>query len=175
MNNEMTLELPFLDATNPDLLKGDFTRTLNDLIGHQQLQLSNNFIPTLDTITHQSYMKPLQIWCPLLNESFMSSFLNQFKLQLHLSLLHNYFLFGNGTFVSGLKETFFKNGRISLYHKGRWPPRSYDLNMALRDLLLERSSEKEGEEEDLFTFSIREANESSYWLNPNGKYPLNSI
>lgn len=165
--DEMTLE--FLDTNDLNMLRGDFTTTLSDLIQQQQ---QNNFIPTVDTLTHQSLMKPLEMWCPLLNESFMSSFLHQFKLQLHLSLLYNYFLFGNGTFVNGLKETFFKTG-VSLSHSGRWPPRSYDLNMALLDLLADTEQDEEGQ--DLLTFSIRETTESSSWRNPNGKSSFPSV
>lgn len=148
--------LTFLSEIN---LKGDFMNTLQQLTRHQQE--STQFIPTLDTIIHLSYLKPLNIWCPLLNESLMSFFIHQFKLESHLSLLFDYFLFGSNTFVTGLKETLFKS-RINLEHDTGWPPKYSHLSAAFKHLLLE-------EEQDLISFSIRNSTRTSPWLNPNGK------
>lgn len=155
MEDDMIPRLQFLDS-NPDL-GGDFLVLLTELIKHEQEPTS--FIPTIDTITCQSYLKPLKVWCPLLNSSFMTFFLHEFKLQEHLSLLFDYYLFGKSEFVIGLKETFFKS-RIQLEHETCWPPRPYQLNAAFRNLLLE---------EKLVSFSIRESTESSVWLNPTCK------
>lgn len=159
MEDDMIPRLPFLD-TNPNI-HGEFLATLTELIEHEQQ--STSFIPTIDTITSSSYLKPLNVWCPMLNASFMSFFIDEFKLQSHLSLLFDYYLFGNSEFVIGLKETFFKS-RIRLEHETCWPPRPYQLNAAFRNLLLE---------EDLVSFSIRESTESSVWLNPNCKSKMN--
>lgn len=153
----LTLELEPLD-TNLDL-KGDFLNTLTQLIQHQQQ--TDNFIPTIDTIIEQSYLQPLRKWCPLLNESFMSSFLHQFKLQSHLTLLFNHYLFGSAKFVTGLENTLFDS--LDLSHSCRWPPRPSDINMALRNLLL---IESDG---NVFKFTLRESKESSAWLNPHGE------
>ncbi|GAA5801842.1 hypothetical protein HPULCUR_007297 [Helicostylum pulchrum] len=167
--------LTFLSEIN---LKGDFMNTLQQLTRHQQE--STQFIPTLDTIIHLSYLKPLNIWCPLLNESLMSFFIHQFKLESHLSLLFDYFLFGSNTFVTGLKETLFKS-RINLEHDTGWPPKYSHLSAAFKHLLLE-------EEQDLISFSIRNSTRTSPWLNPNAvsaldflqlnynaSYPLNIV
>ncbi|KAG2234739.1 Spc98 family-domain-containing protein [Thamnidium elegans] len=167
--------LTFLSEIN---LKGDFMNTLQQLTHHQQEP--SQFIPTLDTIIHSSYLKPLDIWCPLLNESLMSFFIHQFKLESHLSLLFDYFLFGSSTFVTDLKDTLFKS-RISLEHDTAWPPKFSHLSAAFKHLLLE-------EEQDLISFSIRNTTRTSPWLNPNAvaaldflqlnynaSYPLNIV
>lgn len=153
----LTLDLESLDTSLG--LKGDFLNTLTQLIQHQQQ--TDDFIPTIDTIIDQSYLQPIRKWCPLLNESFMSSFLHQFKLQSHLTLLFNHYLFGSAKFVIGLENTLFDS--LDLSHSRRWPPRPSDINMTLRDLLLEESGE------GAFTFTLRESKESSAWLNPHGE------
>lgn len=162
MEDDMIPRLRFLDA-NPDI-KGEFLATLTDLIEYDEQH--THFIPTVDTITCQSYLKPLKVWCPLLNSSFMTFFLHEFKLQAHLSLLFDYYLFGNPDFVIGLTDTFFKS-HIRLQHETCWPPRSYQLNAVFRNLLLD---------EELVSFSIRESTESSVWLNPHCKlFPLQKV
>ncbi|KAI7904571.1 Spc98 family-domain-containing protein [Cokeromyces recurvatus] len=177
--------LPLLEKdSNPS---SDFLNTLNEIIKYHQHQHHGFFIPTIDVITVQSYLKPIQLWCPILNESVMSSFLTQFKLESHLSLLYQYFLFGNGTFVNGLKTTLFskQEGKIGLDFMGDcWPPRASDLHLALRDLLLEN----EIEEENLITFHLSKTTKESPWVNPravealdflqlnyNASYPLNIV
>ncbi|KAI8644354.1 Spc98 family-domain-containing protein [Parasitella parasitica] len=130
-------------------------------------------IPTLDTTTRQSYIEPIQTWCPLLNESFMISFLDQFKLQSHLSLLYRYFLFGNGVFVNGLKATLFSSSSIGLNHMGNcWPPKSFDLTLALRNLLLENAVHTH---DDLVTFSFRKTTANSQWNHPHAVEALNFL
>jgi hypothetical protein len=161
--------LPLL-GKKPDL-SSDFSNTLNQILyHHHQINVSSNFIPTLDTITSLSYIKPLQVWCSLLNESFMSTFLDQFKLQSHLSLLYRYFLFGHGAFVQGLRTVFFskQDDKIGLAIGGdSWPPKSFHLNMVLRDLMLATAEQKE---DDLVTFQICKTDDTSIWNNPNGKF-----
>lgn len=157
----MQHDMPTLPPLADDTKQSDFSIRL-----HQVLQdEANHSIPTFDTMTRQSYIVPIQTWCPLLNESFMISFLNQFKLQSHLSLLYRYFLFGNGTFVNGLKATFF--AKIGLNHMGDcWPPKSFSLNLALQSLLLENSQH---EYDDLVTFFVRKTTADSQWNHPHGK------
>jgi hypothetical protein len=157
--------LPLLGG-KPDLA-GDFSNTLNHILRHHT-QSNSSYIPTLDTITSLSCIKPLQVWCSLLNECFMSTFLDQFKLQSHLSLLYRYFLFGHGIFVQGLRTVFFPKETIGLDIQGSWPPKTFHLNMVLRDVMLEAAEQKE---DDLVTFHIRKTSDTSVWNNPNGKSP----
>ncbi|KAI9469024.1 MAG: Spc98 family-domain-containing protein [Benjaminiella poitrasii] len=186
-NNNIPEEIiPTLPLLGKDLVPStDFINTLSSILNYRT---NHSFIPTLDVITLQSYLKPFQIWCPILNESVMSSFLDQFKLQSHLSLMYHYFLFGNGTFVNGLKTTLFskQEGRVGLDFMGDcWPPRVFELQLALRDLLLDSAIEKEDE---LITFRICKTTKESPWLNPravealdflqldyNAAYPLNMV
>jgi hypothetical protein len=168
-NNLNRFSLPNLDEM--DVLTGQFAITLSLIIETNNTNTHDYFIPTLDTITIENYIRPLQIWCPLLNESFMTCFLTRFKLEYHLSLLHDYFLLANGVFASGLKSVFYQDSRrpLTLLLNGNrahiWPPRSFDLNMVLRALLLESSSSGE----DLITFGVRKDNSTKRWTNPNGK------
>ncbi|OAD05229.1 hypothetical protein MUCCIDRAFT_80323 [Mucor lusitanicus CBS 277.49] len=176
----MQHDIPTLPPLPVDTKQSDFSIKLMQLLQDE----TNHSIPTLDTITLQSYIVPIQTWCPLLNESFMISFLNHFKLQSHLSLLHRYFLFGNGTFVNGLKATFF--AKIGLNHMGDcWPPKMSNLNLALQSLLLENSQH---EYDDLITFFVRKTTPESPWSHPHAvealsflqlhydaTYPLNMV
>lgn len=162
--------LPLLEE-KPNLC-GDYSNILNQILYYHRHHNTTNssFIPTLDTITSLSYIKPLQVWCSLLNESFMSTFLDQFKVQSHLSLLYRYFLFGYGAFVQGVSTVFFskQESKIGLEHIGHnWPPKPFHLNMVLRDVLLETAEHKE---DDLVTFQIRKTNDTSVWKDPNGKF-----
>lgn len=161
-DGDMPFKLTFLDTTSLNLMKGEFLLTLTKIIGHQQEP--TNFIPTIDTITNQSYLQPLQMWCPILNQSFMSSFLHQFKLQYHLSLLYDHYLLASPNVIIGLENTFFDESSTSLSHTNRWPPRATDLNIALLDMLIESNDDQ------VFTFTLRESKETSVWLNPNGKF-----
>ncbi|CEP12780.1 hypothetical protein [Parasitella parasitica] len=152
-----------------DTKQSDFAQRLLQLLEDE----TKHSIPTLDTITLQSYTLPIQAWCPLLNESFMISFLDQFKLESHLLLLHRYFLFGNGVFVNGLKATLFSSSSIGLNHMGNcWPPKSFDLNLALRSLLLENAAH---EYDDLVKFSIRKTTANSQWNHPHAVEALNFL
>ncbi|KAI8881064.1 hypothetical protein K501DRAFT_253958 [Backusella circina FSU 941] len=173
-----------------DELTGQFVITLSLIIETNNTNAHDYFIPTLDTITIENYIRPLQIWCPLLNESFMACFLTRFKLEYHLSLLYDYFLLANGVFASGLKSVFYQDTRRPLTlslndNKAHiWPPRSFDLNMVLRALLLESSSSSQ----DLVTFAVRKDSSTKRWANPNAvealdflylsydpRYPLNVL
>lgn len=157
----MQHDIPTLPPLADDTKQSDFSIKLMQLLQDE----ASHSIPTFDTVTRQSYIVPIQMWCPLLNESFMISFLNQFQLQWHLSLLYRYFLFGNGTFVNGLKATFF--AKIGLNHMGDcWPPKIFNLNLALQGLLLENSQH---EYDDLITFFVRKTTADSPWSHPHGK------
>lgn len=162
LNEDMMSNIPSLPPWDERLLIGEFSSSLNFLLKLTN-ENSSDIIPTIDTIAALSYIEPVQAWCPILNESYMSSFLHQFKLQYHLSLLHDTFLLGNGTFLAGLESVFFKNeNKIGVELGGRWPPRLFDLNLALRSIMLETIKEDE-----LFAFDVTGAREQR---NPNGRY-----
>ncbi|KAG0179588.1 hypothetical protein DFQ29_001907 [Apophysomyces sp. BC1021] len=180
-------------------LTGEFSKTLHGVMEHHQLlaehvQENTNttyFIPTLDVITSESIHRPLRLWYPLVNESAMNLFMRQFNAREHLKMLHRYFLFGEGTFVSGIVNTLFANGedpraperaglRLRLHSQIGWPPRPSELNMPLRAVLLESMAqipEKDKssimksiqghmiseQPDNLITFGVRERNESSEW------------
>ncbi|GAN02739.1 conserved hypothetical protein [Mucor ambiguus] len=163
----MQHDIPTLPPLADDAKQSGFSIRLMQLLRDE----TSHSIPTFDTITLQSYIVPIQTWCPLLNESFMISFLNQFKLQSHLSLLYRYFLFGNGTFVNGLKATLF--AEIGLNHMGDcWPPKVFNLNLALQSLLLENSQH---EYDDLITFFVRKTTADSPWSHPHAVEALNFL
>ncbi|CAO3618861.1 unnamed protein product [Mucor fragilis] len=163
----MQHDIPTLPPLADDTKQSDFSIKLMQLLQDE----ASHSIPTFDTVTRQSYIVPIQMWCPLLNESFMISFLNQFQLQWHLSLLYRYFLFGNGTFVNGLKATFF--AKIGLNHMGDcWPPKIFNLNLALQGLLLENSQH---EYDDLITFFVRKTTADSPWSHPHAVEALNFL
>lgn len=162
LNEDMMSNIPSLPPWDERLLIGEFSSSLNFLLKLTN-ENSSDIIPTIDTIAALSYIEPVQAWCPILNESYMSSFLHQFKLQYHLSLLYDTFLLGNGTFLAGLESVFFKNeNKIGVELGGRWPPRLFDLNLALRSIMLETIKEDE-----LFAFDVTGAREQR---NPNGRY-----
>ncbi|CEI88965.1 hypothetical protein RMCBS344292_03341 [Rhizopus microsporus] len=176
------------DTTNPfhlppwseDRFEGEFLRNLK-----QFLELTNNnssdIIPTYSTFVVLNYTEPIQAWCPMLNESYMSTFLHEFKLQYHLSLLHDTFLLGNSAFVSSLESMVFESTRkIGLKSTGKWSSQLFDLNLALRSILLETVKEDE-----LFAFSVEKA---KVLVDPNAfnafgflklhydaRYPLNMV
>ncbi|KAG1147750.1 hypothetical protein G6F37_004292 [Rhizopus arrhizus] len=159
LNEDMMSNIPSLPPWDERLLIGEFSSSLNFLLKLTN-ENSSDIIPTIDTIAALSYIEPVQAWCPILNESYMSSFLHQFKLQYHLSLLYDTFLLGNGTFLAGLEFVFFKNeNKIGVELGGRWPPRLFDLNLALRSIMLETIKEDE-----LFAFNVTGAKEQR---NPN--------
>ncbi|KAG1310951.1 hypothetical protein G6F64_004176 [Rhizopus arrhizus] len=180
LNEDMMSNIPSLPPWDERLLIGEFSSSLNFLLKLTN-ENSSDIIPTIDTIAALSYIEPVQAWCPILNESYMSSFLHQFKLQYHLSLLYDTFLLGNGTFLAGLESVFFKNeNKIGVELGGRWPPRLFDLNLALRSIMLETIKEDE-----LFAFDVTGAREQRnpnafdalnfLQLHYNAKYPLNLV
>jgi hypothetical protein len=152
---------PFhLPPWNEDRFEGEFLRNLK-----QFLELTNSnssdIIPTSSTFVVLNYTEPIQAWCPILNESYMSTFLHEFKLQYHLSLLYDTFLLGNSAFVSSLESMVFESTRkIGLKSTGRWSSQLFDLNLALRSILLETVKEDE-----LFAFSVEK---SKVLVDPNG-------
>ncbi|CAO3674435.1 unnamed protein product [Rhizopus stolonifer] len=173
------VDIPSLPPWDEELLIGEFSNSLNLLLALIN-ENNSDIIPTIDTIVALNYIEPVQAWCPLLNESYMSSFLHQFKLQHHLSQLYDIFLLGNGTFLAGLESVFFKNeDKIGLELGKKWPPEPFDLNLALRSVLLETVQEHE-----LFSFNVGNKEKSGpndfnaldfLYLRYNVQYPLNLV
>lgn len=119
-------------ALNKDILRDrDFSNKLKELITNQQKDMT----ASIDTITNQSYIRPLKTWCPLLKESLMKSlFLNEDRLDYHLSILYQYYLLGNGLFSKGLEDILLSKTTGAL-----------DINLALKDLISEFAGRKEDE------------------------------
>ncbi|KAI7847208.1 Spc98 family-domain-containing protein [Circinella umbellata] len=173
------------------------------------------YIPVVQTITDQSVHQPLAIWCPLVNESAMKLFTEKFHIQAHFELIRRFFLFGDDRFSNAIKDALFINnndnkgdqdgynfvvGGIKLHHNNnsknnsgiQWPPRTSDLNMALRAVLLESLAQIPEEIkgyickthnqllldqdimdiEDLLTFGVREKQQNNQWRDP---YKINAL
>ena len=218
-------KVPALKALDQEIkLVSDFHKTLDTILlchqGQQQEPADDNdpdqdkfgYIPVVQTITYQSVHQPLAIWCPLVNESAMKLFTEKFHIEAHLELIRRFFLFGDDSFSSAIKDALFINhnnnkedqegdifvvGGIKLHHSNnnknssgiQWPPRTSDLNMALRAVLLESIAQMPEEIkgyickphhqllldqanmeiEDLLTFGVREKQQNDQWRDPHGK------
>ncbi|KAI8987874.1 Spc98 family-domain-containing protein [Mycotypha africana] len=198
-NDTLLQNIPLLPLLDESIrLSSEFMTCLNDLLSQQQQQqqqhhhhqneneeasatctkYTDTYIPTLNTITRYSYIQPLKQWCLLLNESFMLSFLKQYKLQHHLSLLSDVFFLKHGTFAAGLKRIFFPTQDcVRLDYRGnRWPPKAIELNMALRNLLLENKINNELED-DILTFTIRKPSDTTRcrWMDPHAVEALDFL
>ncbi|KAL0089916.1 Spc98 family-domain-containing protein [Phycomyces blakesleeanus] len=187
MEEPRELRIPVLSDTFP---QGKFITTLERLMGYRSNQDSpSSFVPTLETIVNISLYKPLHYWCPLLNTSAMSLLLHKFCLKDHLDILHRFFLFGDGTFVSGITRVLFAQDEptsttqtgLNLGRDKTWPPRASELHSALRLVLidsiaqlpnrlrLEESITQCGRLEtlqDLVSFSIRPLADHN-WVRPS--------
>ncbi|KAI8994524.1 Spc98 family-domain-containing protein [Pilobolus umbonatus] len=151
------LDMLTLKILGSPKLTTEFSDMIAYILSNPPTDMTNfyDFIPSFDTVIVQSYTKSLKMWCPLLNESFMTSFLCQFKLDTHLINIYNYYLCGDGRFITGLMDAFFddKLDRIDIQvSKSHWPPLSSDLNITLKALLLEMNYD----DFDMITFSIND-------------------
>ncbi|KAI8373225.1 gamma-tubulin complex component protein [Radiomyces spectabilis] len=193
-----TMHLPSLSPLPQEEFCSEFSRTLEKIMKYHTMSRKDSAdniidyaIPMLDTIIEQSLHQPLQIWCPLLNNSAMSLLLNQFGLEDHLSLLKRYFLFGDDLFVAGLCNVLLPTGSdddnvetgFPISRQDTWPPKLTQLNTSLRAVILDAVSQIPEIErrricssvqserptldiEDILTFSIREKNGVNGWMNP---------
>ncbi|KAI9259067.1 Spc98 family-domain-containing protein [Sporodiniella umbellata] len=177
---DTTPKAPSLPPWDEKRLLGDFSQSLNLLLAFTN-ENNNHLIPTASLMSTLNFHTPVQTWCPILNESYMSSFLHHFKLQHHLHLLYDTFLLGKGTFVTGLESILFKSKDIiGLELSKQWPPKAFDMNLALRSVLLEAI-----EEHSLFSFDILPEKSKSgpndlgaldfLQLRYSAQYPLNLI
>ncbi|KAI9032543.1 Spc98 family-domain-containing protein [Phycomyces nitens] len=146
MEEPLELRIP---ALNP-LPQGKFMATLERLMEYRSRQDSSLcFVPTLETIVNISLYRPLHYWCPRLNTCAMSLLLHRFCLKDHLDILHRFFLFGDGTFVSGITKILFAQEEpisttqsgLNLGRDKTWPPRASELHSALRLVLLDSISQ----------------------------------
>lgn len=185
------MQPPRLQPLDTIDLAGEFIYTLQELLNHHHQSIltgsgtgaaaSDHYIPIIDIIKYHSIQRPLQIWCPLVNESVMHLFFNHFHIKDHFSILYNFFLLGDEVFRSGLTKALLStddnnDGRsvvagISL-KEHCWPPKASDLTMALRVTVLESMSLLPGETrsrlcaawdgdmdiDDLITFGVRDSN-----------------
>lgn len=156
---------------------------LQDYKDHTAKSNPDFYIPSLNTIVEQSVHSPLATWCPLVNRSALHLYFEQFKIKGHLSLLHDFFLFGNPVFVAGLTQGLFQETVPDT-----WPPHAADLTLALRAVILEALSQiPEAERsaisnilpedtvdiDNLITLGVRETTRTSPWCDPTGmKYSI---
>ncbi|KAI9492981.1 Spc98 family-domain-containing protein [Zychaea mexicana] len=156
--------IPTLKPLDQEIkLVTDFYKTLDTILLCHPIDDSHRtdknlqYIPVLHTITDQSVHQPLAIWCPLVNESAMKLFIEKFHIQAHFELIRRFFLFGDDRFTSAMVDALFSTGAdneeepgdsgsrtaavvvgIKLHGRTKqWPPRTSDLNMSLRAVLLE--------------------------------------
>lgn len=179
-------DVPKLKPLPEIKLVSAFHQTLDTILTCHENNNDDSYIPILDTITDQSVRQPLAIWCPLVNESAMKLFTQKFHIQAHFELIRRSFLFSDDRFSSGIVDALFSSQGVmglKLHGNHRWPPRTSDLNMALRAVLLEGiahmpsqikghicSGHEDQNIDDLITFGVREGD--TQWRDPRSTYKL---
>jgi Gamma tubulin complex component C-terminal len=169
-------------------------------------------MPPLDAVTAASVEQPLSRLCRSLNTSVMAYFFKNLQLLQYLQALQDYFTFKNGDFYSNAMDALFRSdldedqpgGLVTIglpksIKSRKWPPSSIDLNIALKDVLLNSSSNFDDRDSDMarnklsvgehISFSVRQNMDSSAkWTNPQSleavdflqlsyspPYPLNIV
>ncbi|KAI8576101.1 hypothetical protein K450DRAFT_130890 [Umbelopsis ramanniana AG] len=169
-------------------------------------------MPPLDAVTATSVEQPLSRLCRSLNTSVMAYFFKNLQLLQYLQALQDYFTFKNGDFYSNAMDALFRSdldedqpgGLVTIglpksIKSRKWPPSSIDLNIALKDVLLNSSSNLDDLGSNVanhklsvgryISFSVRQNMESgAKWTNPQSleavdflqlsyspPYPLNII
>lgn len=169
-------------------------------------------MPPLDVVTAASVEQPLSRLCRSLNTSVMAYFFKDLQLLQYLQALQDYFTFKNGDFYSNAMDALFRSdldedqpgGLVTIglpksIKSRRWPPSSIDLNIALKDVLLNSYSNFDNRDFDMarnnlsvgeyISFSVREnMDNSAKWTNPQSleavdflqlsyspPYPLNIV
>ncbi|ORZ02411.1 Spc98 family-domain-containing protein [Syncephalastrum racemosum] len=158
---------------------------LQDYHRHTAESNPDFYIPSLSTVVEQSIHAPLATWCPLVNRSALHLYFEQFKIKGHLSLLHDFFLFGNPVFVAGLTQGLFQETVPDT-----WPPHVADLSLALRAVILEALSQMPEDQrevmshigledtvdiDNLITFGVRETTRTSAWCDPTAVEALDFL
>lgn len=169
-------------------------------------------MPPLDVVTAASVEQPLSRLCRSLNTSVMAYFFKDLQLLQYLQALQDYFTFKNGDFYSNAMDALFRSdldedqpgglvtvGLPKSINSRRWPPSSIDLNIALKDVLLNSYSNFDNRDFDVarnklsvcdyISFSVREdVDNGAKWTNPQSleavdflqlsyspPYPLNIV
>ncbi|KAG4305370.1 hypothetical protein PORY_000926 [Pneumocystis oryctolagi] len=142
-----------------------------------------NVVP-IDTIPMYCFMIPLIVQSDLVNKAVMKLFFKDVELKRHLSLLWKVKLFDDGLFILNLSYALFgysfEHNKYSLELncgsglKKKWPPKSIELVIALRNVLVDTfgsefllSKKGFGTESSLLgglSFSVKEINESEFKL-----------
>lgn len=200
MDNEISTSprIPSLQPLKELEFTNDFSRTLDRIMSNHASLDPDHFIPTLEIILNQSIHRPLQVWCPLVNESALRLFTHQFHIQDHFRLLQQFFLFGDANFRASLmnmllmtdEERSGVTGADVRMHGDQWPPRASALNMSLKAVLLESIAQipdqvkehickpiQEQQQtavtamhlDDLLSFGVRDTLYDSPWCDPRGK------
>ncbi|CAI2162304.1 15879_t:CDS:2 [Funneliformis geosporum] len=128
-----------------------------------QVQSSNSsyahkeYILPLKAVTELVVRQTLLCHCRLINASILSIFFHDLDLRAHLSVLRDFMLMGNGTFVSGLVDALFNDNvdhgvgvysannnlgmgiglGIRLNSRQTWPPVGIEWRMALKAVIVE--------------------------------------
>ena len=150
---------------------------------HTTLQSSTS-IPLLSLIAQNSFTHALEVQGNLIQHALLNLFF-RFDFRKRLATIHSYFLFGNGIFVTRLREALFEDfdsedGRSGgqpglglgiglLMGKDVWPPSGAKVGLVLRNLLQETL----GTDSEV-SFAYRALNESDFEKvkNPIGKAPF---
>ncbi len=128
-----------------------------------QVQSSNSsyahkeYILPLKAVSELVVRQTLLCHCRLINASILSIFFHDLDLRAHLSVLRDFMLMGNGTFVSGLVDALFNDNvdhgdvlfsansnlgmgiglGIRLNSRQSWPPVGVEWRMALKAVIVE--------------------------------------
>ncbi|CAG8440168.1 7814_t:CDS:2 [Funneliformis mosseae] len=117
----------------------------------------NEYILPLKAVTELVVRQTLLCHCRLINASILSIFFHDLDLRAHLSVLRDFMLMGNGTFVSGLVDALFNDNvdhgvgifsandnlgmgiglGIRLNSRQTWPPVGIEWRMALKAVIVE--------------------------------------
>jgi hypothetical protein len=126
---------------------------ISDLDSFHTAFQSSTSVPLLSLIAQNSFTPAFEIQANLIRHALLSLFFNSLDLTRHLHTLHSYFLFGNGLFVTSLKEAIFEDfdeedvrsggqpglglGIGKLKTKTDWPPNGAKVGLVLRNVLAE--------------------------------------
>lgn len=136
---------------------------------------SSHSVPLLSLIVHNSFHHALEIQGTLIQRALSTLLFTSLDLPRHLNILHSYFLFGNGLFVTKLNEALFEDvdsedvragGQpglglgVGILKSGEtWPPNGAKVGVVLRHILTE-SSPSQGTPE--ISFAYRELTDSQF-------------
>ena len=113
-----------------DLPKTTASDMADRLSKHSSINLEHTFAKM---ITY-----PLLAHADIVKSKVTQLLYDHLKLQDHLDIIYQVFLFGNGSLASSLSATLFHDtSSISLHSSPKWPPGAAKLNMATRQLLME--------------------------------------